>query len=261
MIVAAGSDEMQALIFLFCFCLLAVGAPAFGQEASPPAPSSKPLTPGTQDRFVEGVDLPRKKPDAELGKPVAPSVRKVTEQLCELPRVTFVQRPAIETDNGCGFENVVAVTKVGLKSGDEISFPGPVMITCEFAQVVADWIRQDVLPAARNELGMDVTGLLTGPGYQCRRRNNLPDGKLSEHALGKAVDVSGFRLANGEIISVMKDWPKPETAPGKFLRAIHAAACKRFTTVLGPDADPNHEAHFHLDTGCHGKDCTYLICQ
>ncbi len=135
------------------------------------------------------------------------------------------------------------------------------MITCEFARVVADWIRQDVLPAARNELGMDVTGLLTGPGYQCRRRNNLPDGKLSEHALGKAVDVSGFRLANGDVISVMKDWPEPETAPGKFLRAVHAAACKRFTTVLGPDADPNHEAHFHLDTGCHGKDCTYLICQ
>jgi hypothetical protein len=92
-IVAAGSDEMQALVLLFCFCLLAVGAPAFGQEASPPAPSSKPLTPGTQDRFVEGVDLPRKKPDAEPSKPAAPSVQRVTEQLCELTRVDICSTP------------------------------------------------------------------------------------------------------------------------------------------------------------------------
>jgi hypothetical protein len=32
-----------------------------------------------------------------------------------------------------------------------------------------------------------------------------------------------------------------------FLRAAHAAACQRFGTVLGPEANTTHKNHFHLD--------------
>lgn len=48
--------------------------------------------------------------------------------------------------------------------------------------------------------------------------------------------------------------PAPPAAPaaspdGKtdFLRAVHAAACKRFNTALGPEADKTHINHFHVD--------------
>ncbi len=34
---------------------------------------------------------------------------------------------------------------------------------------------------------------------------------------------------------------------GQFLRDIHTAACKRFGTVLGPEANEAHRNHFHLD--------------
>ena len=34
---------------------------------------------------------------------------------------------------------------------------------------------------------------------------------------------------------------------GRFLRDIHTAACKRFGTVLGPEANEAHRNHFHLD--------------
>jgi hypothetical protein len=37
-----------------------------------------------------------------------------------------------------------------------------------------------------------------------------------------------------------------------FLRAIHAAACKRFGTVLGPEANEAHRNHFHLDMADRG---------
>ena len=37
------------------------------------------------------------------------------------------------------------------------------------------------------------------------------------------------------------------SARQQFLRAIHAAACRRFGTVLGPEANEAHRNHFHLD--------------
>jgi hypothetical protein len=43
--------------------------------------------------------------------------------------------------------------------------------------------------------------------------------------------------------------PSTVNADGKtdFLRLIHAAACKRFNTALGPEADKTHANHFHVD--------------
>jgi len=32
-----------------------------------------------------------------------------------------------------------------------------------------------------------------------------------------------------------------------FLRAMHASACRRFGTVLGPEANEAHRNHFHFD--------------
>jgi hypothetical protein len=33
----------------------------------------------------------------------------------------------------------------------------------------------------------------------------------------------------------------------EFLRAVHAAACRNFGTVLGPEANAAHRNHFHVD--------------
>jgi membrane protein involved in colicin uptake len=47
--------------------------------------------------------------------------------------------------------------------------------------------------------------------------------------------------------------PDPEVAADvqsrhrQFLRQIHAAACKYFGTVLGPEANDAHKNHLHLD--------------
>jgi hypothetical protein len=42
-----------------------------------------------------------------------------------------------------------------------------------------------------------------------------------------------------------------------FLRAAHAAACRQFGTVLGPEANTTHKNHFHLDMADrpHGTIC------
>jgi hypothetical protein len=41
------------------------------------------------------------------------------------------------------------------------------------------------------------------------------------------------------------DWK--EERKSRFLREIHVSACKRFGTVLGPEANDAHRDHFHLD--------------
>nr|WP_244314072.1 extensin family protein [Roseibium denhamense] len=224
----------------------------------------KPLGSGTGHGFVEGVDTPAAKPSSapkvEKGADPAPDTPARTQtSACVIPGVELTVRSPVDGENGCGFSDAVEVTAV--EDGDaRIAFSGPVTITCEFAKVFAEWLRDGVMPASEKHLNSESLLVMTGPGYQCRRRNNLPDGKLSEHALGKAVDISGFVVPEGQAVSVEKDW-NAKTEKGRFLTDIHASACTHFTTVLGPDADPHHVSHIHLDTGCHGKACDYLICQ
>ncbi len=244
-------------------CLAAV-APA---DALTPVPAKKPLSAHAQRTFVEGVDIPLSKPALMPEERMVLKRSDVTRAECIIPG-GLVERlepftGALEgspmDDDACGIPKPVKLA--GIKIGKvTVRFPSPVTLSCGFAQTLAEWLKKDVLPAADKSFGSTELLLGSGPGYQCRRRNNRPEGKLSEHALGKALDISYFQLSDGSKVSVEEDWPE-KTANGRFLKQIHTSACKRFSTVLGPDADPNHKSHFHLDIGCHGKDCTYLICQ
>lgn len=251
---------------------------AFGPSvacADDPVPAAKPLRESGGQEFLEGVDLPRAKPFRPAGKPdavKAPQTPQAGEaaslpETCHIDGADYRQIEPVsgqidteqKSEDTCGIERPVRLVSVG-QGADRVSFPGDVTVSCDFARKLVDWLRQDVLPAAQELLGERVTVLGTGPGYQCRRRNNRPDGKVSEHGKGRAIDLAYFQLSEGSAVSVEGDWGT-ETKPGAFLKSIHAAACRRFTTVLGPEADADHKSHIHVDTGCHGKDCTYLICQ
>ena len=248
-------------------CLILLLACGFHQAAptwaSVPLPTTKPLKPASAPGFIEGVDVPPPKPDVKAPATEKEAAVEPKASICKVDGAMVEQTNPFNGaeigDKECGIAAPVKVFGIRSKES-KTSFSGPVTVSCEFAKVFVEWLRQDVLPAAVTHLEYPITKLKNGPGYQCRRRNNLPDGKLSEHALGKAVDLSGFQLADGSLVSVEDDW-EADTPNGRFLKSIHASACKRFTTVLGPDADPSHKSHFHLDIGCHGKNCTYLICQ
>ena len=41
--------------------------------------------------------------------------------------------------------------------------------------------------------------------------------------------------------------PDPEAHRTRFLHEVHASACKHFGTVLGPEANNDHNNHFHVD--------------
>ncbi|MFC6587279.1 extensin family protein [Sulfitobacter pacificus] len=96
------------------------------------------------------------------------------------------------------------------------------------------------------ETGGGLSSLRVAAHYACRTRNNQKGAKLSEHGKGRAIDISGFRLADGSEVSVLKGWNARRYS--KAMRRMHKGACGPFGTVLGPKANRFHLDHFHFDT-------------
>jgi hypothetical protein len=201
-------------------------------------------------------------------------------------KVTGRAIPPILLD-GCGTKSPLAITALGEKG--EVDLNGEVMVNCPMADTLANFALA-ASGLARQMLGAPIASLVTGPGFECRRRNRASEGKMSEHAFANAIDISAFKLEDGRTITVEEFWPHlsgnsrlpdssseteqqdsgpPVAAPAeraqspeaKFLVSSHTLACTMFSTVLGPDANAAHRSHFHLDLGCHGRSCTYLLCE
>jgi hypothetical protein len=145
---------------------------------------------------------------------------------------------------GCGWTNAVRISAAG---GVRAGFD---KITCEAATALALWLEYDLQQVAQATLGQRVTAMQSFGAYACR---NVIGAKVwknrrSEHAIANAVDIAGFTLANGHKISVRGQW-RGDGPDARFLRAAHASACRYFRVVLGPDYNPEHHDHFHLDRG------------
>ena len=150
----------------------------------------------------------------------------------------------------CGMEHPLRVA--ALKDGT-LPLDKAIVVDCPMAAALEDWLDQVVQPAAMKRFGVAVTELDVFGAYSCRTVDNLAGQKLSEHAFGNAVDVSGFGLADGRKIVIVRDWKQQGTQEAAFLREAEGGACDVFTTVLAPGSDAFHYNHFHLDLAMHGR--------
>ncbi len=146
--------------------------------------------------------------------------------------------PIIGRIKGCGVPEAVMVTSV---SGVMLSEPAT--IDCNTARALDAWVEQGLQPQFAND---PVVQLQVAGHYVCRPRNNIAGNKISEHGRGKAIDISGFVLASGEVLRIATDWRSK--ADGRLIKAAHKAACGVFNTTLGPGSDGYHEDHLHFDT-------------
>lgn len=143
---------------------------------------------------------------------------------------------------GCGITDAVKITSVA-----GVSLSQPATLSCETAQSLRKWVEDDVQTAfGRNK---KVTQLRVAAHYACRTRNNRSGAKLSEHGKGRAIDISGFVLENGQTVTVLNGWRDRKSK--KALQSMWKGACGPFGTVLGPNSDRYHQDHFHLDTAKH----------
>ena len=164
-------------------------------------------------------------------------------------RISFEPLPDRYLGNGCAAINTVHVFSLGTDESD-IPIGNLSQVSCPMAAAFASWVRFGVDRAARSILGSPLARIETMGAYSCRTIAGTE--RLSSHATASAIDVSGFVLADGRRITVAGDWYGGSVSERAFLRAIHESACLRFGTILGPDYNPAHRNHFHIEHTARG---------
>ncbi|MEM1265680.1 MAG: extensin family protein [Pseudomonadota bacterium] len=159
--------------------------------------------------------------------------------LCGLDDVLGYELDRIGSGGACGIAEPVKVYAVG-----GVKLDSQPRINCRTATALHTWVTGPAQDAAREE-GVLITDMHVVASYACRRRNNRPSGKLSEHAKGNAIDIAGITLSDGSQPTVTRDWSG--TKWSGLMQALHREACGPFGTVLGPKADRYHQNHFHFD--------------
>lgn len=219
-----------------------LGGEVFGPPLpSPPLPPVRPKRMALQQAALGAIEEMAGCPALSAGRIVADALAPISE-------------------GQCGASAPLSLISVNANGGS-IAMPANPTVNCAMANTLSQWLA-DLDGYARETLGAGIEAVISGPAYVCRRRNNAQSGRISEHAYGNAIDVVGFELTDGRSVRIVSDWQRQPSAPeARLLAEAHGSACEQFTTVLGPEANALHYDHFHLDLGCHGRDCTYTLCQ
>lgn len=160
-----------------------------------------------------------------------------------------IRRQALGGPSACG---AIRAFEMRAAAGGAVRLRPAATLQCGMVPAIERWTREVVLPAALRHFGMPVVEYKVLSSYACRPRNGIAGGKLSEHGHANAIDIGAFKLANGYGVTVSRGWtgdPREQA----FLREVRSAACRYFTTVLGPGSDRFHRDHFHLDLAKHGR--------
>jgi hypothetical protein len=156
-----------------------------------------------------------------------------------------------------------ACPEVALTSfaGEAIAFVPPARIATPFrARLVL--LEQIVGDVSRAFYGRAPSAIGVAASYDCRAVSGNPR-RLSEHALGNAIDITGFRFAADDAsgspafeLSIERHWKAKGDPEGerhaRFLDALTQALLSRdvFRTLLGP-SQRDHADHFHFDMAPH----------
>jgi hypothetical protein len=218
------------------------------------APGAKPETrakPETAPGDKTEPDEAARPPEPTTAATPEPSAcrRALTEEVAIAPSI-----PDIHGPGGCGGDDLVRLEAVVLADKRRVAMTPAATLRCKMALAIADWVRTDVAPLAAG-LGSPLTALDNYDSYECRGRNRVVGAQLSEHGRANALDVRGFKLADGRSIGLTD-----RTVPRELRETVLQSVCARFPTVLGPGSDWYHEEHIHLDL-MERRNSSYRICQ
>jgi len=169
-------------------------------------------------------------------------------RLIALSKLETTDIPDVEERGFCRLQNALTLER------SVHPYSQPTRISCPLAAALYVWEREIVAPAAREHLQAEIARIEILGTYSCRRIYGRRAGPVSFHATGEAIDVSGFRLEDGRVISVLDYWGS-KGREGSFLRAVRNGGCRVFRAVLSPDYNAAHANHFHFDMG------DYSLCE
>jgi hypothetical protein len=157
-------------------------------------------------------------PDAATSQPVtaqppAPDTWSETEIVAALKAcvkllaphdVDARPSPAIRSGR-CGDPAPVLLKRIG-QGAKAVTFKPAVTLNCAMAARFIEWLEGEAQPVALATYGARIKRISGANGYACRNRNGAKTGRLSEHALGNAIDIPTFELTNGRKVSVLSAW-------------------------------------------------------
>lgn len=255
---------MRALVLILAF---GVAAPAWADApATSLRPSARPVAaqpaaataaakvdpekaeavtaaPATQDALARAAPQEKPKGLAKLFKRTtqqAPKRYPVKGSVCNDRTIRGKEVGQVAGRGACGIKSAVRITEVG-----GVRLSSSALVECTTAHSLNAWV-QNIARPALEKTGGGLAEMKVLSSYACRTRNSRPGARLSEHAKGRAIDIGGFTLADGTDVSVLNGWRDKTFGP--ILVDMHAGACGRFGTVLGPRSDRFHQDHFHFDT-------------
>jgi hypothetical protein len=230
------------------FAILVLSGLAGGLARAQPVPLPRPrppiwIEPHSFAEAVAGLDFNA----AEVSKDPTACDRRLAAM------AEIVALPRLIGPGACGGRDMVELKSVLLAGKGSVAVKPAPVLRCDMAEQLAAWIRDAAAPDLHAS-GASLRTVDTYDDYECRSRNRVPGAKLSEHGKGNAVDVRAFTLGDSRVIQLT------DVTVDKHLREqLRDAACRRFTTVLGPGADPFHAGHVHLDL--EPRSNGYRICQ
>jgi hypothetical protein len=212
------------------------------QNGTPEKQALETEEPAASNPEMETADKPASLPGITAPKPDEIALAHCEAELRKLGAI-FERGDPVRGENGCGIEAPYKIDQIVRG----VTLSPATQLRCDTALALARWSDAVVVPAAAAlSDGTTLTGINHGSTYICRRRNNQADGKMSEHAIGNAIDVVSFEFKGRDPIPV-----SPRAGDGTveeaFQRAVRGGACLHFTTVLGPGTNASHEDHLHLD--------------
>jgi hypothetical protein len=223
------------------------------RRARPPAATRSPSRP-TRPIAIPQESAPPQEAFASFPEEQAASSAAASDCDRQLDKIA-VARPlgALVAPGECGAPDAVLLESVTLPDRSKVAVVPPATLRCPMATAVAQWMREDVVPAAV-KLGAPLRALQNLGSYECRGRDAVRGAILSEHGRANALDLRAFKLGSGKVL-VLAD----PNAPADFRDAVRKSACARFMTVLGPGADSAHSGHVHVDLAPRRNN--YKICE
>ena len=139
----------------------------------------------------------------------------------------------------CPLTDVVRVRDFGV-----VKLSSSFLASCPLALRSALYVGQQAAPLTERLMMSQLTRIEHLGSYACRNIYHRPDARRSEHASAQALDISGFILADGRHVTVLRGWKQEESAT--WLQALLSTSCQYYGNGLGPDYNAAHANHFHL---------------
>lgn len=148
-------------------------------------------------------------------------------------------QPVADSAGACPLTDVVRVRDFG-----PVKLSSSFLASCPLALSSALFVGQQARPLTAQFMASQLTRIDHLGSFACRNIYHRPDARRSEHASAQALDISGFRLADGRHISVLRGWKQEESGP--WLRALLGVSCHYYGNGLGPEYNAAHANHFHF---------------